>query len=515
MLFRRLSEGRAITFVFLLLFSLFFRLYLLGETTIYPDEISWMVRGKEAIYALKQFNLEFFRYSWWNSNIGNEAIGWPISLLSASSLILLGSGQSGVSFNLLQDYIAGRLPVAITSAIFIPLFYLFSSYIFSRKIALLAAALLLLDSTHIGLSRWIIHDAFLATCTFIAVISFTIAVKQQEKYWLVIAGLFLSLGFLTKPNGLLPVVSWLVAMLYLPRIKERFVYLSWAGLSFILFTIILWPSSWINPVFSIFEYLWRQTQLTQIGVNYYFMGTVSNSPPDWFYLFQIWAKLPTLVIFCFLVFLVRLLKNFNLASIRLKESLIFLSFLVFCISFLVSISLPNIKLGARYALPLWPWIYLAVASVITSTFTSKMYRFVVLILILLSLSSAIKYFPENYLFYNSLVGGPKGAQKLDLVSLCYGSRQALDFTKKCKPEVNSVAILGCSNVTAPYYFHGKITTDWQKEKIVIVDNSYAKLLPNVESVEFFKLQTPEKIITLKEAEIARLYKNDPNIRCQD
>lgn len=503
----RLGKIQRDALIFVILFSLALipRVYLLGETTIYPDEISWLVRGKEAFYALKQFNLDFFQYAWWNSTSENEAIGWPISFLSAISLIMFGKGQSGVSLNIMSDYVAGRLPNVLLSSAFIPIFYLLSSRFFSKKIAFLAAILLLLDPTHIALSRWIMHDSFLTTCTFISVITFALGVREKSRKYLMISGLFLSLGFLTKPNGLLPVASWFI-VLYLSN-KEKVSNFIIASLSFLLFTIVLWPSSWTNPIISIFEYLYRQTQLTQIGINYYFFGESSYNPPSWFYLFQIFVKLPTIITIGLLLFLVYFVRNLN------RKNLNFISFFAFFLIFLISISLANIKLGARYALPLWPWIYLAVSYLLIKLISRAKFIFRVVILGLViasSVFSALKYFPEDYLFYNSLVGGSGNAQKYDLVGLCYGTKEAIKYLNSCYPGTKSLAILGCSNVVAPYYFTGKVTTDWRKDDIVIIENSFKQILSNEEAIKYFNQKIPIFIAKQKDVVVSRVYTN--NIR---
>ena len=508
------SYGSIVILGILFLIAVFPRLYLLGETEIYPDEISWMVRGKEAVYALKQSNLEFFKYSWWNSTTENESIGWPISLISAISLIVFGKGQSSSSFNLLTDYVAGRLPVALLAAVFIPLYYFLCSYFVSRKTAWLAAILLAIDTTHVGLSRWILHDVFLTTCTFISVTAFAIGIKQRNIYWAIVAGIFLSLGFLTKPNGLLPIIPWMIVVLMSGNLKEGTRHFILGLTYFFLATIIFWPASWVNPISSIFEYLYRQTQLSSIGIRYYFFGESSYAPPNWFYLFQILVKLPTVISLILVASLTLIIFRFSDIKNFLKpENSHVISFAIFCLAFLASISLPNIKLGARYALPLWPWIYLLVSQVFlkyTSSFKERYQLLSIIILVSLSLFSTVKYFPENYLYYNLLVGGPANAQKVDTVGLCAGTKGAVNYITRCFPSVKSIAVLGCGSVVAPYYFKGKISTDYENEQVTIVENSFTQLLPEEPAVKYFKSKTPLFISDKNGAILSRVYSKGQN-----
>src|SRR3990170_349304 len=81
--------------VLIYLIALLPRLWQLGATPVYVDEVTWVVKGKEAIYALAKGNLDYFRNrAWWNDRKDTYAIGWPTVLASGlAHVILAGSGQ--------------------------------------------------------------------------------------------------------------------------------------------------------------------------------------------------------------------------------------------------------------------------------------------------------------------------------------------------------------------------------------------------------------------------------------
>lgn len=504
-------------FVLLFFIALIPRIYQLDRTTIYPDEVSWMVRSKEALYALKKENLGFFKEGvWWNSKSESESIGIPLSIVSGLSLILLNKDSGSVSSNLFPDYVAARIPGAFFAAVLISLFFIVSRRLFSTKQALLAALLLSLDPVHIGLSRWVINDPFLSFATFFAISLFILGVKKRNQKFIMLSGVSLGLGFLTKPLGLLPVASWVVyCLLVKVSSGQKTKALILSSLSALVTILLLWPSSWFNPIISIFEYVIRQFQLDKIGIAYYFFGQVSINPPWFVYFFGILTRLP-LLISLGLVFSL----TFAITKIGRKLSwqklAVPFSIFTFCALLLFFVSVSNLNQGVRYVLPLWPWIYLLVAwgylQALERIKSLAIRRLTLFLLLGGNLISILSYHPEQMFFYNSLLGGAGNAQRYDLVGRCYGIKEAIEFINRCYPGTPSLAILGCSNVTAPYYYHGRITTDWQREKLVVVENSFKQLLPNEDFIKYFDSIQPVYIATQKGAVVSRVYQIDGNLR---
>lgn len=482
-------RSRAIILIFLFLIALIPRVYHLDQTTIYPDEISWIVRGKGLISALKQRNFKYFDAAWWTSTKENEAIALPLTLASGTSVVMFGQNQSKVSLNLFSDITAARIPVAAINALLIPIFYLLAKKFVSSKVAFLFAILLAFDPIHLALSRWVMLDGILTLFTFLAIYFFLLSYKNIR--WVVLAGLSLAFAFLTKPLGLVPILSWAILSLNRSYLKNFFL----AVLGFFFFIWIFWPGAWDKPILSVAEYLYRQTALGQKEyIVVLFMGQITSNPPIYYYLFQIITRIPSFIIIAFITSLILFIPKIQISIKFFKSHQFQISFVVFAAIYLLAISFTSLKLGARYALPLWPWIYLATTwgiDQILKNIKNRVINIAVFSVPLgISLLTLFAYFPDYYLFYNSIIGGPQNAQKYDLVGHCIGTRGALEYISSNYPTIKSVAILGCSNVTAPYYFNGKITTDWQTEKIVIVEYTLNQLVPKREEVRFFQNKQP-------------------------
>lgn len=499
--------------------SLFLRVYQLGSTTIYPDEISWMVRGKEAFFALKQMNLSYFDNAWWNSNKESEAIAWPTTLLAASSMVLVAKNQGDVSLNLFDDYVAGRLPLVLLNSLFIVIFYLLSKQIFDQKVSLLGSVLLMLDPIHIGLSRWIINDALLTAFSFCAIATFYLGLKRKDKRLFLAAGLCLGLGFLTKPYAIGVIIPWLV-LIFGDRRKDNYKGLIYSLITALLLILIVWPTSWSSPIFSIFDYLLRQFKLSGIGIAYYFMGEVTTYPLWESYIFGLVTRLPAFVELGLLLSLIMAYPRMR-EKVKHKNRIFIVSIVLYCLVIIFAVSRSNLNQGVRYVLPLWPWLYLGssfgILAFLNKVRSKTVYIVLLGVIVFSSLFSVVKYFPEYMIYYNMFVGGAGGAQKYDLVGRCLGIKQAAHYVNKCYPDLDRIAILGCFAVTAPYYINMNITTDSSQEKVVITDYSSEQLLPSAKEYKGFETSNPVFVVRENGAILAKIYQQDVGLtnKCLD
>ncbi len=126
-------------------------------------------------------------------------------------------------------------------------------------------------------------------------------------------------------------------------------------------------------------------------------------------------------------------------------------------------------------------------------------------ILLSSLKIVIGYSPDYYLFYNKLIGGPSNAQKYDLVGLCSGVKEALKFIDQSYNIHEPIAVIGCSQVLAPYYSSRQITTDWQTSNLVIIENSYKQLMPQSEVIKYYNGKIPIHVVIEKGAILSRIY----------
>lgn len=481
------------------------RLYELNATTIYPDEIIWMGRSREVFYAVLKGNFDYFSHAWWFFTHATVAIGIPLLLLISPFQQILGINPSAYSLQIMPEIVASRLPHAVFMGFFLLLFYFIAKKFTNKYAAFVGTTLLALDPVFLQASRTILQDAMLSVFCFLAIASFFLI--KNRKLSIFLASLLAALAFLAKPTGLLVFVTFALWVLFTKNRNELKKVVIIGALTYI-WIFILWPYLWKDPFF-IITYLWNQATISTLGTDNYYFGQITKSPPITYYFFQVAARLPAIITIIFLT------SSRHLKRINKKT----LSILFFSIAYFTLMSIMDKKAGARYILPIWPWIYLASAYSFWHLIKNQkqiVKTIATIGLILYQLTVAAVYFPDYYMFYNSFVGGTKNIHKYDLPNICYGTREAVEYIDKCFIDIDSVAILGSSKTVAPYYSDLQITTDWQKEKLIILEHAHKTLLPNdPDVVEIQKLPLVKKF-DVKGAPMATIYTNDPNIKnhCQ-
>ncbi len=453
------------------------RLYKLSETAVYPDEITWMVKGKETIYALKNRNLNYFRNAWWNSRKDTYAIGLPVVVLNGIFHVML-AGEGKFSLKLLPDIIASRLPLVLLGSFTSPLIYWYSTKFLAKQIALLASITYALSPIAIALDRWILHDSALSLFSFLAISTYLLDYKSKTtRFW---PGIWLALGFLTKPAGLLPIVSWLTILLIDHSKPSRNLFFK-SIIGFIIAATLIWPQSWFKPFMAVPEYLFRQATLTKSGdpIPNFFLGKPTPFP-DWtYYLFQLATRTPEIIIVLFLLSL-----PLYLSKKRPPFSHFLLAIIAYNIVLFLAYSLTLQKGGIRYIMSTIPWIYLVSAwcffEIIVKLKKAILKTSLAIAYLGLSVYPLL-YLPNYYLYYNHFIGGPKNAVKYDLVGLCFGTKPAIKYLDQNKiPGI--VSVVGCSD-TAPYHTTRNLTKDWKQAEIVILESSYRQQHPDFESVK--------------------------------
>lgn len=470
----------------------FFRIYQLERTGIYPDEITWMVKGKEAIYALGKGNLSYYQnQAWWNDTEDGYAISWPMVITNGLSHVTL-AGTGKYSLHLFSDLYASRLPLILIGPLTAVAIYLFGRKFIRDDLAAFIALLYTLNPLTIALDRWLLNDSYLTLFSFLSITSYLSA--SSSKKTTILPGIWLSLSFLTKPQGLLPVASWLVVWL-LTRSKFNLRLLLANLASFFVLTTLIWPQSWFDPIFAIPTYLFNQFNLANHGdpiPNFYF-GATSN--PHWsYYLFQIFTRVPEPI----LILLVLKKPKLNWRYL--------LPILSYFLINLVFLSIVAVKGGFRYNLPLLPWIYLAAGFSLQLVIlkSNLLARLAIFGILAISILVGLTYHPNYYLYYNQFIGGPKVAQKYDLVGLCLGSDEALRYLDREQIE-GVVGIIGCQD-TGPYNTARTLTKDWSAAEILILESSYAQQYPN--RPEVTRLTSRQPIYTVIQAGVvtARVYR---------
>lgn len=485
--------------------SLFFRLYHLSSTEVYPDEITWMVKAKETFYALTSFNLKYFENAWWDSKTDTYAISWPLVTMVGPFHVFL-SGVGKYSLHLLSDIVASRLPVAIIGAFLGPVIFYYGITFIGFFPAIIAGLAYTINPIVISLDRWILNDSFLALFSFLAIASF-IKLKNKNKFS-PLPGLWLALSFLSKPHGILVAIAWLYLSItdkVQGKTSWRLIFLN--STSFFFWVTILWPKSWITPIFAIPSYLINQSILVNRGdpIHNFYFGKAVDSPHWSYYIFQFLFRTPEILVLGFVVGIVLVLVSKKYRNkIHTPAVGAIVTYLLVAL-FILSTS--SVKGGVRYMLFVYPWIYIFVAKVLFDLFKRSFPfpRFALIAFTIASLLSPFLYFPQLYLYYNQFVKGPDNAKKYDMVGLCFGAKESLEFLDR-KGLEGPASILGCSD-TGSYHSSRQLTKYIYSTRWIVLESAYTQQFPTDSKVLFLQRLTPKYIVYEKGFVTARIYLN--------
>jgi len=468
----KIKNVNLLLIIFIFLISFFVRVYKLQETEIYPDEITWIVRGRESFLAIKTGKLSYFKTAWWKSETDTEAINLPGALISGASIFFLAKNQP-TSLNIFPDYIAARIPLTIINSLFVIFFYLFLIKITNnKKTAFLGSLILSLDPVSVALSRWYLADSYLMIWLFLSFCSFYFI--KKKKLSIITTALFLTLSFLTKPTALI-----LLPVLFMIAPSKLFLTL----IPFFIFVHLFWLGNGGYIGFEIYDYVIKQYKLSQEPFQTFFAGKITTNPPFYYYLNQLVIRLPLLTLIGLLISLLAK----RVRNVLRKQKVIF-SLSLFVFLYILVFSLSTKKLGIRYIYPVYPWIYY-VSSVgiiyFYNKFNSKLKILCTTLLFGYLSFLSIYFFPNYYLFYNQIFGGPSKIQSHDMVGLCTGAKNAISFINK-NYLTDSVAYMGCNRFAINYYSGVRVSSDWKNEKYVIIEESLRTLSPENEAIKYFR-----------------------------
>ena len=110
---------------------------------------------------------------------------------------------------------ACRLPIAITSSLAIPAFFLLCFTGCNLLVAFLASMFLALSPTHTDLSRWAHLDAVLTLLVAISSFAYFVSTERSSFFWRMLAGFFWGLSIATKPTAGILVLVFFVYKCFL------------------------------------------------------------------------------------------------------------------------------------------------------------------------------------------------------------------------------------------------------------------------------------------------------------
>lgn len=498
--------------IFLVLISLFLiaatvRIYNLTGHGLLADELTWMVRSKELIYAVRARNLDFFDSAWWTIKGDVQALSLVNTFFSGLFYYFTVLGQSRHSLGIFSEIMAVRLPGAILGAIFIPVFYLLICKHVGKKTSIVAAALLAIDPVSTGVSRYLKQDSTLMILMFTSLMLYIY--PSKNKLLIFGSALFGSLSFLTKPQGLLiPIVIFIYHLLDQRNDSRKWKdYFTWVCIFFICIWV-LFPYLWKDPISRLTAYVLNQFQVSSAqGRLVFFNGLPTTNPPWYFYLLTSPFHLIEPVVLGLFAALVGLVEQ--VAEKRFRISPILIVSVSFCILYSMMISTSTIKLGTNYIYPIWPYLFLtsSYGLIYLSGYISKQLKIILWSSIFLfPLLALIKFSPNYYLYYNSFTSA-KNYQERESIGFCDGIKPAIEYLAPLLHHGIKLEIKYCYPVAQYYtsYSLDKVNEVVEKPEIVIVENSVSQTSPEIEPQVIKAGYGLKKSIRFNGLELARIY----------
>lgn len=296
-----------------------------------------------------------------------------------------------------------RLPSALFGLVNIYLLYLIGRRLFSRRVAVLAAALMSVNVLMVYLGRTAVQEAQLIFFILLSVYLFLRAIDQPKYFiW---TGLVFGLALLSKYTVLflVPVFITYLLIFYRQFFRSRYLYLG-AAVSLLLFSPVIIYNILLYKTFGHFDFqwsyffsrtvsYWQVTPGKEIGtVAHRFLGIFKNL---WFYVSPLFVSLAGLGFIWFI-------KECWRPSDGNRNPKIFL-LIWFIFNFILYL---GIGPSPRFLTMLIPILILILAEAI-SFLLDRLYRYhdIFYVILFLFLLSEVFYSLNSYIFYK-----PKGRE---------------------------------------------------------------------------------------------------------
>jgi 4-amino-4-deoxy-L-arabinose transferase-like glycosyltransferase len=493
--------------------AFFVRLFYLSAQGLTIDELAWIGRG------------HYFAEHW------EYAVKTPWSFvggaLNLPAAFLIGLSMKLLPF--LDKIAAARFPIAVLGALTCIFLIFFVRREYSFTVAIISGILLALDPVHIGLSRISGIDASL---TFFMMLGLLLFYESERKNSIILAsisGVFFALSFLTKVNALTIIFilfAYLLTMLLIWKEDESIINSIRSKLRILLISAsiagltmyLAWPAMWSNPYHAIRSHL--SSNLRNALQNQSIEYVASGGKLSDYYLELLPIRLPEIT-------LIPLIIGFGYVGhkiIRRKFSKFELFLLYWVLIFLFIMSFFPKHLEIRYILPIWPPLLifsaLGLNCIIKYVRKSaiklgvKYRRFIkpalsVGIIIILTLSfPLLSFFPNYYLYYNSIAGGPEGAKRFTVVGWGEGHREAALFIAEKAGEDDVIAVFGYPRLVRYYFPSGEIVSwrYWREADYLIVYNNFLQRATKGEIAQYISNKEPLHTVKLSGCNIAWVYK---------
>ncbi len=346
----------------------------------------------------------------------------------------------------------GRLSIVILTIILGIVIFCFSSYIFnSPRAGLLSLFFYSLSPNIIAHGHLATNDFLLTFFFFLTVISLYFYFKNPSWKNLLITTLFFSAAILAKFSALIlaPIILLIFIIKSFQNKKEI--------LKFIIHFILAGVLSLL--VITLFYYLWGSSlkiyyegaswqafRSTKGGLSYLF-GNYSKSGWWYYYILAFLIKTPVATIILFIIsitfWIIAKFKDW-------KENLVLI--IPPIVLFIILLG-SKINIGLRYALPIYPFIFLAIGFLVQPSIIKHLWiKIILAVCCVWYFISFIIITPYQLTYFNELIGGPKNGYKY-LVDSNIDWGQDLKRLKKYMDEnnIDRINLAYFGNTDPDYY----------------------------------------------------------------
>ncbi len=514
-----------------------------------PDARRWLDRSADLLLALmtrdwalaySPGNPALVLTKWFGAigivvRYGLHRLGWRAwhdpMLAASTSLEAFLQAIKAQPDNPLDVLPFARLPIAVTSALGIVVFYYLVRRLWGSRVALLAGILLALDPFYIAHSRILHTDALITDFMSLTLLTLIVGLeKGLPLRWAAISGGLGGLALLSKPTAffLLPflclgsvteiVRGWRNDGTFKwDRVRPWLSFLALWGAVAGLTYFVLWPALWPDPVGTIVQALVRSGEKAASGHDQFFLGRATSDPGPLFYpVVILYRTTPPLLLGLALALWSRLWKEG-------EQRRVWAWLGAFVVLFVLFLSLSPKKVS-RYLLPTFPALAVFAGAGL-EWFWRKLSRcWAGSWLLLLGLVAIVQgghslpHHPYYLTYYNPLFGGGWLAPKVLLVGWGEGLDQAGKYLNTMRGVSQLEAASFYRREFAPYFAGEEVELSddspedydllpWHRADYTILYISQVqRQIPNEATIRYFRSLQPEFVVRLKGIDYVWIYR---------
>ncbi len=384
--------------------------------------------------------------------------------------------------SLMQVMATGRLFVVLLITASLAVSYFFARRLFSLPLTVISFLLIAFEPFHVAHSRFLHTNGLLATFMFLSVVSLLYYLRSRKWYALLVSAAAAGLSYISITPGflLVPVTGVLVFLDWLKPQDGRFDFnlrrlfygsiipIGIWGFASLLIVYIVWPAMWGQPVATLMR-IFQYTQSAAGGdiggvhlVEAFQASGDNGSSYFYFYpLTYLWRTTPVVLAGLLLagLFMIRAWRSRtgNLPPTQ-ERSLWYLAVYVGVYTLIMSL---GDKKFDRYFLPaylpldIWAAFgWLACADWLGQRIRRLQYSLTLTILLVVVISiqaaSTLQNYPYYLTYFNPLLGGTKGAEKVLMVGWGEGLNDAALYLRQI-PDIRQKRILSWYSLAFDWY----------------------------------------------------------------